>query len=82
MKKLTYEDLIEKIGRIVNDAELLLRVQGNIICIEGKYFSYSVLNRMQRILQLYGECEWWILTSENISDGVMYKIRIFKILTI
>lgn len=38
MKKLTYEDLIEKIGIIVNDAELLLRVQGNIICIEGKCF--------------------------------------------
>jgi len=48
MKKLTYEDLIEKIGIIVNDAELLLRVQGNIICIEGKCFSYSVLNRIQR----------------------------------
>ena len=72
MKKLTYEDLIEKIGIIVNDAELLLRVQGNIICIEGKCFSYSVLNRIQRLLQLYGECEWWILASENISNGVMY----------
>ena len=74
MKKLTYEDLIEKIGIIVNDTELLLRVQKN--CIEGKCFSYSVLNRIQRLLQLYGECEWWILASENISNGVMYKIRI------
>lgn len=78
MATLTYKDLIEKIGSVANNSGLLLRVHGELIHIEGKYFHFTILNKLQRLLQLYGECEWWITPSENISDGVMYKIKVFQ----
>lgn len=69
---------MEKLGLIVDESGLLLRVAGNVICLEGKYFPYSTINRIQRLLQLYGECEWWIMPSQMVEKGVMYKIRILK----
>lgn len=73
-----YEDLIEKLGKVVEESKLLMRIDGNIIAIEGKFFYESTINKIQRILQLYGECEWWIYPSITIVDGVMYTIKIFK----
>lgn len=73
-----YEDFIQKIGSVVEEAKLLLRVSDNIISIDGKFFYESTINRIQRLLQLYGECEWWILPSDTLSDGVMYRIKIFS----
>lgn len=73
-----YEDLIEKLGKVVEESKLLMRIDGNVIAIEGKFFHESTINKIQRILQLYGECEWWIYPSITISDGVMYTIKIFK----
>lgn len=73
-----YKDFIQKIGIVVEESKLLLRVSGDIISIDGKFFYESTINRIQRILQLYGECEWWILPSDTLSDGVMYRIKIFS----
>lgn len=73
-----YEDLIEKLGKIVKDSKLLMRIDGNVIAIEGKFFHESTINKIQRILQLYGECEWWIYPSITIQEGVMYTIKIFR----
>jgi len=73
-----YKELIEKIGKIVEDCKLLLRVQGDIICIDGLHFHVDTINRIQMVLQRYGECEWWILPSDTLANGVMYKIRIFN----
>lgn len=73
-----YKDLIQKIGIVVEESKLLLRVSGDIISIDGKFFCESTINRIQRLLQLYGECEWWVLPSDTLSDGVMYRIKIFS----
>jgi hypothetical protein len=75
---MTYKDFIEKVGKVVEESKLLLRIQGEIIFIDGNFFHESTINKLQRLLQLYGECEWWILCSNTISDGVMYKIRIYR----
>ncbi|SFK99321.1 hypothetical protein SAMN05216357_11053 [Porphyromonadaceae bacterium KH3CP3RA] len=72
-----YSDLIDKLGKVVEDHELLLRVGGDMVAIEGKFFHESVLNKIQRLLQLYGECQWWIYPSETIEGGVMYAIKIY-----
>lgn len=34
-----YNDLIDKLGIVVKDANLLLRVQDDILYIEGEFFS-------------------------------------------
>lgn len=73
-----YSDLIDKLGVVVKDANLLLRVQGDILYIEGKFFHESTINRIQRLLQLYGECQWWIYPSETLPEGVMYQIKIYN----
>lgn len=73
-----YSDLIDKLGVVVKDANLLLRVQGDILYIEGNFFHESTINRIQRLLQLYGECQWWIYPSEILSEGVMYQIKIYN----
>lgn len=73
-----YKDFIQKIGIVVEESKLLLRVSGDIISIDGKFFYESTINRIQRLLQLYGECEWWVLPSGTLSDGVMYRIKIFS----
>lgn len=73
-----YRDFIEKLGLIVDESGLLLRVAGDVVCVEGRCFSYSSINRIQRLLQRYGECEWWIVASEMVENGVMYKIRILN----
>ena len=73
-----YKDFIQKIGIVVEESKLLLRVSGDIISIHGKFFHESTINRIQRRLQLYGECEWWVLPSDTLSDGVMYRIKVFS----
>lgn len=73
-----YKDFIQKIGIVVEESKLLLRVSGDIISIDGKFFYESTINRIQRLLQLYGECEWWVLPSDTLSGGVMYRIKIFS----
>lgn len=73
-----YQNLIEKIGKVVEDSKLLLRIHGDIICIDGTHFHESVINKIQRLLQLYGECEWWILRSDTLENGVMYKVKIYQ----
>jgi len=75
---MNYKDFIEKIGKVVEESKLLLRIQGEFIFIDGGFFHESTINKLQRLLQLYGECEWWILVSDTISDGVMYKVRIYR----
>lgn len=75
-----YQDLIQKIGKVVEESKLLLRVQGDMIYIEGEYFYESILNKLQRLLQLYRECEWWITKADTVEDGVMYKIHVFSYL--
>lgn len=72
-----YADFIEKIGKVVEDYKLLLRVQGDYIFIDGKFFHEETLNKIQRLLQLYGECQWWIYPSDTLKDGVMYQIKIY-----
>jgi hypothetical protein len=72
-----YSDFIEKLGKVVEESGFLLRVCGNYVHIDGMFFYESSLNRIQRLLQLYGECEWWVLPSDTLSGGVMYKIKIF-----
>ncbi|WP_303180628.1 hypothetical protein [uncultured Butyricimonas sp.] len=73
-----YKDFIQKISLVVEEEKLLLRVVGNIISIDGKFFYESTINRIQRLLQLYGECEWWILPSDVLLGGVMYKVKILS----
>jgi hypothetical protein len=75
-----YQDFMQKIGKVVEESKLLLRVQGDIICIDGEHFHDEVINKLQRLLHLYGECEWWITKSDTIKGGVMYKIKIFNYL--
>ena len=75
---MTYKDLIEKLGKVAEKSNLLLRI-GDAIAIEGKFFHEDTINKIQRLLQLYGECEWWIYPSETVSEGVMYKVKIFTI---
>jgi hypothetical protein len=75
-----YSDLIEKLGKIAEDSKLLLRVQADYVCIDGTYFHVDTINRIQMILQRYGECEWWIVQSDVMSPGVEYKIKIFSYL--
>jgi hypothetical protein len=75
-----YKDLIDKIGKVVEDSKLLLRVESDYLYIDGNSFNYSTINRIQRLLQLYGECEWWILQSDTMDNGVMYKIKIYNYL--
>lgn len=72
-----YEDLIDKLGKVVEESKLLLCVKADGITIEGKFFYVTTLNKIQRLLQLYGECEWWIYPSATIEGGVMYVIKIF-----
>lgn len=73
-----YNDLIDKLGKVVEESNLLLRIDCNVIAIEGKFFHESTINKIQRLLQLYSECEWWIYPSVTIVDGVMYTIKIFQ----
>jgi hypothetical protein len=75
-----YKDLIEKLGRVVEESKLLLRVCGDMVYIDGVSFHDETLNRIQRLLHLYGECEWWIVCSDTISTGVMYRIKIYRYL--
>ncbi|WP_349265706.1 hypothetical protein [Tenacibaculum sp. SSH1-16] len=79
-KKMTYSDLIEKLGKIVDDGKMLLRVEGEIIYIDRNEFYLQQINKIQRLLQLYGECDWWIKPSTALKDGVMYKIYILTYL--
>lgn len=79
-KKISYEDLIEKLGKIVEEKKLILRVKDDIIYIDAEYFYMRTLNRINRLLQLYGECEYWFEKSTTLEIGCMYKIRIIKIL--
>lgn len=75
---MTYEQLIEKIGQIVDESDMLLRVNSNALFIDAKEFTRSNINKLQRLLNLYGECEWWILPSDTVKGGVMYKVIILK----
>jgi len=72
-----YSGLIDKLGKVVEESKLLLCVKADGITIEGKFFHESTLNKIQRLLQLYGECQWWIYPSETIGGGVMYSIKIY-----
>lgn len=74
---MSYKDFINKLGKVVEDSKLL-RIVDNVIFIEWKFFHESTINKIQRILQLYGECEWWIYPSTSISNGVMYCIKIYQ----
>lgn len=73
-----YNDFIEKLGVIVEKYKLLLRVHENMIYVDSMFFYEETINKIQRLLQLYGECEWWILASDTIANGVMYRIKIFR----
>ncbi|MBD8389649.1 hypothetical protein [Dysgonomonas sp. BGC7] len=73
-----YNDLIDKLGKVVEESKLLLRIDSDVIAIEGKFFHESTINKIQRLLQLYGECQWWIYPSLTIQDGVMYTIKIYQ----
>lgn len=75
-KKFTYSDLIDGLGKIVDDGEMLLRVEDDIIYIDRNEFYLQQINKIQRLLQLYSECDWWIKPSNTLKDGVMYKIYI------
>lgn len=75
-KTFTYSDLIDGLGKIVDDGEMLLRVENDIIYIDRKEFYLQQINKIQRLLQLYSECDWWIKPSNTLKDGVMYKIYI------
>lgn len=75
---MSYKDLIEKLGKVVEESKLLLRIEADVIAIEGKFFHESTINKIQRLLQLYGECQWWLYPSKTISDGVMYTIKIYQ----
>ena len=74
--KMTYSDLIEKLGKIVDEGEMLLRIEGDIIYMDKDEFYLKQINKIQRVLQLYGECEWWIKPSTALKDGVMFKVHI------
>jgi hypothetical protein len=76
---MTYENFIDKLGKVVEESKLLLRVRGNMVYIDGVSFHDETLNRIQRLLHLYGECEWWIVCSDAMS-GVMYRIKILRYL--
>lgn len=73
---MTYTELIAKIEKIVDGSKLLLRVSGNTVFIDAEYFTDSNINKLQRLFHLYGECEWWILASDTLNGGVMYKVNI------
>lgn len=75
---MTYEELIDKLGSIVEKNKLLLAAKDNYIFIEGKFFYETTLNKIQRLLQLYGHCEWWIYPSARMEGGVMYAVKMFK----
>jgi hypothetical protein len=78
--KLKYKDLIDKLGVVAEESKLLLRVRDDMVYIDGVSFDDSTINRIQRLLQLYGECQWWILTSDTMSPGIMYQIKIYTYL--
>jgi hypothetical protein len=75
---MSYKELIQKLGKIVDESKLLLRVQGEVICIDAVSFHDRTINKIQRLLQSYDECEWWIMESDVIK-GVMYKIKNIQI---
>jgi hypothetical protein len=77
---MTYSDLIEKLGKIVEDSKLLLRAHRDFVYIDGSCFHVDTINRIQRVLQQYGECEWWIVQSDVIKQGVEYRIKIYSYL--
>ncbi|CAL2095496.1 conserved protein of unknown function [Tenacibaculum sp. 190524A02b] len=80
MAKMTYSELIEKLGKIVDEQTMLLRIEDQIIYLDAEYFYMKTLNKINRVLQLYGECEWWFEKSTALEIGVMYKVRILKYL--
>ena len=81
-KRINYSDLIEKLGEIADEKEMLLKVDidDDVIYLERNEFYLKHINKIQRLLQLYGECDWWIKPSTTIKDGVMYKILILNYL--
>lgn len=76
---MNYSNLIEKIGEIAKDKEMLISVNRDKVFIHAECFSYTHLNKIQRLLQLYGECEWWILPSNTLENSVMYEIHILNL---
>lgn len=47
-----YKDFIQKIGIVVEELKLLLRVSGDIISIHGKFFHESTINRIQTLWRM------------------------------
>lgn len=75
---MTYKELIEKLGNIVDENGMLLRIREDIIYIETEYFYRATVNKIQRILHRYSEVEFWIKNSETLDKGVMYQIYILS----
>ena len=75
-KIFTYSELIDKLGEIADEGKMFLRVENDIIYIDRNEFYLKQINKIQRLLQLYGECDWWVKPSNALKDGVMYKISI------
>ena len=73
-----YNDFITKISAIVESNKFLLRLYGDMIHIDAECFNESVLNKIQRLLQLYGECSWCVMPSDTLTNGVMYWIKIYS----
>lgn len=54
------EELLLKLHDIVNLKSIHFRVKGNQIFIDAARFSFTQMQKIEKILHQYGSCAWWV----------------------
>ncbi|MEM1339840.1 MAG: hypothetical protein AAGF96_18915 [Bacteroidota bacterium] len=77
---MNYKELITRLVKIVDQAEYILRVNGDVIFIDADEFYLTYLNKILFVLNRYGEVDWWIKPSNTFPNRVMIKVIVLTVI--